>query len=57
MPLFGTAAKSERRPRVFVRRLEVLSGKRSLTVKMLIALRKHLNIPMDTLLGEGRRQA
>ncbi len=36
---------------------EVLSGKRNLTVKMLIALHKHLNIPTDTLLGVGRGQA
>ena len=33
---------------------EVLSGKRHLTVKMLIALHKHLNIPTETLLGVGR---
>jgi antitoxin component HigA of HigAB toxin-antitoxin module len=34
--------------------LEVLSGKRDLTVKMIIALHKHLSIPTDTLLGVGR---
>lgn len=33
---------------------EVLSGKRTLTVKMIIALNKHLNISTDTLLGVGR---
>lgn len=33
---------------------EVLSGKRNLTVKMIIALNKHLNISTDTLLGVGR---
>jgi antitoxin component HigA of HigAB toxin-antitoxin module len=35
---------------------EVLSGKRNLPVKMLIALHKHLNIPTDTLLGVGTGQ-
>lgn len=34
---------------------EVLSGKRTLTVKMIIALNKHLNISTDTLLGVGRQ--
>jgi antitoxin component HigA of HigAB toxin-antitoxin module len=29
---------------------EMLSDKRNLTAKMLIALNKHLNIPTDTLL-------
>lgn len=33
---------------------EVLSGKRNITVKMIVALHKHLNIPTDTLLGVGR---
>jgi HTH-type transcriptional regulator/antitoxin HigA len=33
---------------------EVLSGKRNLTVKMIIALNEYLNIPTDTLLGVGR---
>lgn len=33
---------------------EVLSGKRNLTVKMILALNKHLNIPTDTLLGVKR---
>jgi len=36
---------------------EVLKGKRTLTVKMIIALNKHLNISTDTLLGVGRGQA
>jgi antitoxin component HigA of HigAB toxin-antitoxin module len=35
----------------------VLSGKRNITVKMILALHKHLNIPTDALLGIGRRQA
>lgn len=31
---------------------EVLSGKRSLTIKMIRALHRHLKIPAETLLGE-----
>src|SRR6056297_2669703 len=42
-PIFGSRAKAS----------EVLSGKRSLTLKMIRALNEHLGIPADVLIRDG----